>query len=130
MAAKFGGQTLNANDKDLRKRIADATEGRGADAVLEAVGSSSAIKLAFDLTRPGGVVSSVGVCNDPSFPFAPVEVYNKNLTYKSGRCPARHMIEELLPVVQAGRMNLSEGVKAYDLFANKKDGCLKVVLQP
>jgi threonine dehydrogenase-like Zn-dependent dehydrogenase len=139
-AAKFGAQPLNANDKDLRKRIADVTDGRGADAAIEAVGSTSAIKLAFDLVRPGAVVSSVGVCNDPSFPFAPVEAYNKNLTYKSGRCPARNMIDELLPLVQSRkydvtdvfthRMNLSDGAKAYDLFANKKDGCLKVVLQP
>jgi 2-desacetyl-2-hydroxyethyl bacteriochlorophyllide A dehydrogenase len=138
MAENFGASALNASDPDLKKKILDATDGRGADAVLEAVGSASAVQLAFDLVRPGGIVASVGVCNDPDFPFSPVEAYNKNLTYKSGRCPARHMMNELIPVVQSGKypldqvfthhMTLKEGVGAYDKFANKKDGCLKVVL--
>jgi threonine dehydrogenase-like Zn-dependent dehydrogenase len=140
MANQFGAIPLHANHGDQRQIIADATEGRGADASLEAVGSASAVQLAFDLVRPGGIVSSVGVCNDPIFPFAPVDAYNKNLTYKSGRCPARSMIDELLPIVISKKypvekifthqMKLSDGVKAYDVFANKKENCLKVVLQP
>jgi threonine dehydrogenase-like Zn-dependent dehydrogenase len=140
MARNFGAVPLSASDPDLKKKVLEATEGRGADAVLEAVGSAAAIQRAFDLVRPGGIVSSVGVCNDPSFPFTPVAAYNKNLTFKSGRCPARHMINELVPVVQSRRypltnvfthhMSLKEGVGAYDIFANKKDNCMKVVLSP
>ena len=37
-----------------------ATGGRGADAVLEVVGSPSALRSAYDLVRPGGTISSVG----------------------------------------------------------------------
>jgi threonine dehydrogenase-like Zn-dependent dehydrogenase len=37
-----------------------ATGGRGADCVLEVVGSPLALRAAFDLVRPGGTVSSVG----------------------------------------------------------------------
>ena len=37
-----------------------ATGGRGADCVLEVVGSPAALRLAFDLVRPGGTLSSVG----------------------------------------------------------------------
>jgi threonine dehydrogenase-like Zn-dependent dehydrogenase len=140
MAKQFGAIPLDGRDPDLMNKLAEATEGRGADAVLEAVGSSSSVQLAFDLVRPGGIVSSVGVCNDPTFPFTPVQAYNKNLTYKSGRCPARHMMDELVPVVQSKkfrvgeifthRMKLSEGVLAYEMFAARRQGCLKVVLQP
>jgi threonine dehydrogenase-like Zn-dependent dehydrogenase len=140
MAAQFGAIPLRANDPELAQKIKEATGGRGADAAVEAVGSGNAIQLAFNLVRPGGIVSSVGVCNDPAFPFTPVDVYNKNLTYKSGRCPARQMIDELLPVVIAKKypvtnifthhMMLSEGVSAYDIFANKKESCLKVMLHP
>jgi hypothetical protein len=36
------------------------------------------------LWRPG-TLSSVGVHTDASFPFSPVDGYNKNLTYRSGR---------------------------------------------
>jgi threonine dehydrogenase-like Zn-dependent dehydrogenase len=140
MAESFGAMSLNANAADLQQRILEATQGRGVDAVLEAVGSSRAITLAYALVRPGGIISSVGVCNDKALPFSPVEAYNKNLTYKTGRCPARHMMNELVPLVQSKKyavagifthqMKLDQGVNAYDIFANKKDNCLKVVLTP
>ena len=140
MAERFGATSIAASDPNLKALLLEATDGRGADAVLEAVGSSSAIDLAYQLVRPGGIISSVGVCNDNSLPFSPVQAYNKNLTYKTGRCPARHMMEELTPVVQSKKypiesifthhVNLSAGVVAYDIFANKKDNCLKIVLQP
>ena len=140
IAKTFGAEPLFASDPDLKDKVLDATDGRGADSVLEAVGSAAAIQIAFDLVRPGGIVSTVGVCNDPSFPFTPVQAYNKNLTFKAGRCPARHMMDELVPVVQSKkypisslfthRMSLKEGVAGYDIFANKKDGCLKVALEP
>lgn len=140
MAKEFGAIPLNAHDPDLQETILAATDGRGVDCVLEAVGSSAAIGLSYRIIRPGGIISSVGVCNDAALPFSPVQAYNKNLTYKTGRCPARSMMEELIPLVQSRKydvsrifthsMKLDEGVKAYDVFANKKDHCLKIVLEP
>jgi threonine dehydrogenase-like Zn-dependent dehydrogenase len=140
MAQQFGANPLNRKDEFLREKIKDATEGRGADAALEAVGSGAAVRLAVELVRPGGTVSSVGVCTDAHMAFSPVEAYNKNLTYKIGRCPARHMMQQLIPMVQQKKyditavfshtMDLADGVQAYDLFANKKDRCLKVLLRP
>lgn len=47
--------------EDIKRAVAEATEGRGADAVLEVVGHQSALELAIDLVRPYGAVSSVGV---------------------------------------------------------------------
>jgi threonine dehydrogenase-like Zn-dependent dehydrogenase len=106
---------------------------------MEAVGSGATNKLAYDLVRPGGIISAVGVCTDNHLPFSPVQAYNKNLTYKIGRCPARYYMDKLVPLVRQKRfdftsvftyrMKLSEGVQAYDIFANKKDGCLKVLLE-
>jgi threonine dehydrogenase-like Zn-dependent dehydrogenase len=140
MAAQFGATTIDAGSVSAMEVIRNATEGRGADAVMEAVGSHSAVRLAVDLVRPGGTVSSVGVCTDNHMAFSPVEAYNKNLTYRIGRCPARHMMEKLTPMVQNKKYNieavfshsipLSEGVKGYDMFANRKDNCLKILLTP
>jgi len=140
MAGRFGATPINRLNSDFKQVILEATEGRGPDAILEAVGSHGAVRLAFDLVRPGGVVSSVGVCTDAHLAFSPVEAYNKNLTYKIGRCPARHMMERLIPLVQKKKyditsvfshsLGLSEGVHGYDIFANKKDHCLKVLLRP
>jgi threonine dehydrogenase-like Zn-dependent dehydrogenase len=140
MAKKFGAITIDASKEDAIEKIREVTDGRGADAVMEAVGSSGAGKLAYDLLRPGGVISVVGVCNDQHLSFSPVEAYNKNITYRVGRCPARAMMDELTPFVQnknsdltsiiTHRMKLKDGVHGYDIFANKKDHCLKVVLEP
>ncbi len=79
------------------------TEGRGADAVLEVVGSPAATRTAVDLVRPGGVVASVGVHTEEHLAFAPAEAYDRNLTYRTGRCPARHYMERLLPLLAEGR---------------------------
>jgi threonine dehydrogenase-like Zn-dependent dehydrogenase len=82
----------------------------------------------------------VGVCNDQSLPFSPVQAYNKNLTFITGRCPARAMMPEILKLIQqkkfsftdiiTHRIALKEGADGYRLFAAKKEDCLKVILTP
>lgn len=47
----------------LKQRILDVTEGRGADVVMEVVGLSPALRMGFDILRPWGTISSVGVHN-------------------------------------------------------------------
>jgi threonine dehydrogenase-like Zn-dependent dehydrogenase len=138
MARKFGAIAINANQNPI-ETIKAITDGRGADGVMEAVGNSATNKLAYDLVRPGGIISAVGVCTDKHLAFSPTQAYDKNLTYKVGRCPARFMMSELVPLVQekkydvtsiiSHRLPLSEGVAGYNIFANKKDNCLKVVLE-
>ena len=138
-AVSFGAVAVHAQQLAPVEVVRSYTNGYGADAVMEAVGSLSAGRLAYELVRPGGTISSVGVCTDAHLPFSPEEAYNKNITYKAGRCPARFYMDKLVPVVRekkfdftsifTHRMKLSEGVRAYDLFANRKDGCLKVVLE-
>lgn len=139
MAEKFGAIPINMKKQDPVEVLRAKTDGRGVDAAMEAVGNSSAAKLAYEILRPGGIISTVGVCSDQHLSFSPVEAYNKNLTYKVGRCPARYFMDRLVPMVQAKkydissilthRMKLSEGATGYDIFANKKDNCLKVILE-
>jgi threonine dehydrogenase-like Zn-dependent dehydrogenase len=140
LARGFGAATVDHEEGSAVDVVREATEGRGADAVLEAVGSPAATRLAVDLVRPGGVVASVGVHTEERFAFSPVEAYDKNLTYRGGRCPARHYMEKLLPLVRQGRYPLSSvishrfalegGPEGYSLFDAKRDGCTKVVLRP
>ncbi len=139
MAQKLGGIPL-ALDQNPWAKIQEITKGIGADGVLEAVGSKRAGQLAFELVRPGGIISTVGVHTSPNFAFSPAQAYDKNLTYRIGRCPARHYMERLMPkmqelpfdpsVIVSHEMSLSKGVEAYDLFDAKQDGVLKVVLRP
>ena len=82
----------------------------------------------------------MGVHTDPLFSFSPVEAYDKNLSYRVGRCPARRYMDQLLPFLASGkydfgpllshRLPLSEGAHAYRIFADKSEGCTKVVLTP
>ena len=65
LAASLGAEPLNfATDKaGMVRAVQEATDGRGADAVIEVVGLSPALRTAFELIRPFGVISSIGVHN-------------------------------------------------------------------
>ncbi|KAG5926077.1 hypothetical protein E4U53_003167 [Claviceps sorghi] len=65
VARRLGAEPLNfKQDADeMRKRVMEATHGRGADIVVEVVGLSPALRTAFELVRPFGVISSIGVHN-------------------------------------------------------------------
>jgi len=137
LAKRFGAEPLELAGDPVAV-VHEATEGRGADAVLEVVGSPEATRLAVDLVRPGGSIAAAGVHTEKQFAFSPVEAYDKNLTYRAGRCPARHYMERVLPIVEAARYDLAavishrlplaEGARGYDIFAHKLDGCTKVIL--
>ncbi|KAI4154454.1 MAG: hypothetical protein LQ340_001675 [Diploschistes diacapsis] len=65
LAKSLGAEPWNfqENRKGLDERIKELTDGRGADGVIEVVGLSPAIKMGFELLRPWGVISSVGLHN-------------------------------------------------------------------
>lgn len=136
-AGAFGATSLNLSKEPIVDILKNKTAGRGADAVLEVVGSADALRLAMDLVRPGGTISSAGVHNEKQFSFSPGEAYDKNLVYKIGRCPAYHYAEKLIrgqviqqyPVEEiiTHRYALSDGAVAYDVFDKKLDHCLKPV---
>lgn len=139
LAANFGAVPLNASLINVKEAIINSTQGRGADAVMEVVGNPATLKLAIDLIRPGGTISSVGVHTAQHFPFSPGEAYDKNIIYKSGRCPAHYYAEKLLHEgvpqqyaiedIITHQFSLQEGAKAYEVFDKKLDNCIKAVLQ-
>jgi threonine dehydrogenase-like Zn-dependent dehydrogenase len=140
LAAALGATPIDLSKSDPVEVIGKATDGRGADAVLEAVGTEEAARLAFDLVRPGGIISTVGVHSKQSCSFSLGEGYDKNVTLRIGRCPARHYMERLIPLVQSKtyditsiishRMPLSKGAHAYRIFDEKADRASKILLEP
>lgn len=139
-AASFGAIPVNIDKEDAVKRINSETGGRGVDGVIEAVGSSSPLKLAFDLVRPGGILGSVGVQAFDQLPFSPPDLYDKNVTLKFGRCSARHYIDKVLPLIDqmpcdvldvvTHHFPLSEAKEAYRIFDEEKEKAIKVLLKP
>lgn len=63
----------SSSDADeIESTVKGATAGRGADIVVELVGLQPALRLAFDLVRPGGVLVSLGVHHE-DYPWTPAE---------------------------------------------------------
>lgn len=137
-AEALGAIGLDSNDGAVQD-ILSKTDGRGVDAVMELVGIPAAQELAFKLVRPGGTMSVIGCHCTPNFAFSPVDAYDKNLTYRTGRCPARHymnlltdkVVDQLFSIDEfvTHRFSTSDCVQAYDVFSNRKDGCLKAVFE-
>ena len=125
---------------DELERVLEETEGRGVDSVLEMVGAPQATRMAVDLVRAGGAIGAAGVHSEATFAFSPGEAYDKNLTYRAGRCPARAYLDEALelaagvaPVLSAivtDRVGLEDAIEAYRRFDRREDGCVKVLLLP
>ncbi|KAL2819346.1 chaperonin 10-like protein [Aspergillus cavernicola] len=127
LARSLGAESWNfqTDREELGKRVLELTEERGADAVIEVVGLSPALKMGFELVRPWGVISSVGVHNG-EIPWNGSEAYGKNLTLQMGRCPVRSVSAAALEVLKRNQhllgfmtehiMPLSQAVEAYDLF--------------
>ncbi|CAN5178869.1 alcohol dehydrogenase family protein [soil metagenome] len=113
------------------------------DVTIDAAGPADAQRLAAQLVRPGGVVSVIAVQTAERFAIDPVTAYDKNLTITAGRAPVRSLLEELLPMVLAGRLvvpeaevvthsglPLTEGPAMYRRFADHEEGLVKVVFTP
>jgi len=93
--------------------------------VIEVVGLSPALKTAYDLVRPFGIISSIGVHNG-EIPWSGAQGYDKNLRVQMGRCPVRSVFPEALKLFEQKQehssfmfekiMPLSEAVEAYDIF--------------
>ena len=139
MVSRLGAIPLRLNDDPVLNVMA-RTAGIGADAVMEAVGNPGAQDLAMKLVRPGGIISSVGVHTSDQFSFSPVDAYNMNITYKSGRCPARFYMDILIPklenwpfnldMIYTHELQLRDGKRAYEIFDKKLENSLKVLLLP
>ena len=143
-AAALGATALDVGSPPrpavLQQAVAELTEGRGADAAVEAAGSAAALDLAQLLVRPGGVVSIAGYHTDAVYPLPIHAAYLKNLTLRIGRCSAREVMERLLPRVLAERppltaivshvLPLADGPRGYELFRRRQESAIKVLLKP
>lgn len=130
------GATAVPPGPEVARAVAALGAVHGADSVLEFVGLPAAQRLAWEVLRPGGVMAVIG-CHSAEFAFTPAEAYDKNLTYRTGRCPARHYMTrrsegDLLDAsritsVITHRFAPADCARAYDVFGHQRDGCLKAV---
>ncbi len=99
-----------------------------------------AVRQAIMCCRKGGTVSIPGVYGGFSDKFPLGALMNKGLTIKTGQTHVHKYVPKLLDLIRAGRIDpsfvvthrlpLSQASEAYAMFREKRDGCVKVVLDP
>jgi L-iditol 2-dehydrogenase len=136
--------TVDASKDDVVNSIRAQTEGRGADAVILAVGSNALVRPAMDAARPGGrvllfaqtqrgevVVDPAAICVDEKALLgsysASVDLQDEAVRFVMGREMNREMdLERLI----SHRFPLEEAPRALELAAHPQPASMKVVIQP
>jgi threonine dehydrogenase-like Zn-dependent dehydrogenase len=134
--------TLNFRNCDVVDEVMKLTGGRGADSAIEALGTQSTWSQALKVLKPGGTLSSLGVYSeDLSIPMANFAAGLGDHTIRTALCPGgKERMRRLMNVIAAERLDLGvlvthqyrldNIVAAYDLFANQRDGVLKIAVKP
>jgi alcohol dehydrogenase len=143
MAKRMGADVvLNPKEGDAAGAIKELTGGRGVDVAIEALGTQETFENALKVLRPGGTLSSLGVYAGKL--SVPVEAFAAGLgDYKivTTLCPGgKERMRRLIELVRHGRVDLrpllthafplDKITEAYELFANRRDGVLKVAIRP
>ena len=99
-----------------------------------------ALREAIMACRNGGTVSVIGVYGGFIDKFPMGSVMNRSLTIKTGQAHVQRYMRPLLERIQNGEidpsfvithcMRLEDAPYGYEIFLNKQDDCLKVVLKP
>jgi alcohol dehydrogenase len=139
-AEQLGAEPIYATDGNTVAKVHDATGGRGAEAVIEAVGADQTINDAILCAAPGATVSVVGVNLNLAFPFPVPVALMKRLTFRVTLAAIPTTWPVLFPLVASGklkpeevfthRLGLSDAAEAYRIFDAREDGVLKVLLDP
>lgn len=118
------------------------TDGRGVDVAIEALGMQATFASSLKVLRPGGTLSSLGVySSDLTIPLGAFAAGLGDHKIVTTLCPGgKERMRRLMDVVASGRMDLRSMVTyrfpldqiedAYELFANQRNGVLKVAITP
>jgi len=100
LAKKYGADiTINSAVEDPVKAILENTNGRGADIVIEAVGSPETFKQAIDAVRPGGTILSFGVLTEQLNELNLFPLYFKELQILGSRASTSDDYEPCIRLV-------------------------------
>ncbi|BDT59586.1 alcohol dehydrogenase [Massilia varians] len=143
MAKRLGADhVIDYRTTDPVQAILALTDGQGADVTIEALGTQQTFESCLRALKPGGTLSSLGVYSGKL--GLPVDAFAAGLgDHKliTTLCPGgKHRMQRLMNIVASGRVDLRPLVthrfpldrieEAYELFANQRDGVLKVAIVP
>jgi threonine dehydrogenase-like Zn-dependent dehydrogenase len=139
LAEKAGATAINVKERNPETAVEKLTEGRGADVVIEAVGSVAAFDTAVHVVRRGGTVSVVGMYVSESVQIHLGVYWSRAVTLKfAGICPIHAWWDQAMQAVADGRIDpmpiishtipLERAAEGYELFESRR--ATKVVLKP
>ena len=139
LAERVGAVPIDVGARNPQMAVCERTEGRGADVVIECVGSVAAFETAVEVARRGGTVAVVGMYVTETVEV-PLGIYwARMLTLRfGGICPIHAWWERALEAVRTGMIDplpivshtlpLAEASEGYRLFESHE--ATKVVLKP
>ncbi|MFB1630138.1 NAD(P)-dependent alcohol dehydrogenase [Pseudomonas sp. AP-1] len=143
VARKMGASyVVDFKQGNVVKQILALTDGRGVDVAIEALGTQHTFEWALRVLRPGGTLSSLGVYSaDLRIPLDAFAAGLGDYRIVSTLCPGgKERMRRLIEVVASDRIDVSTLVThrfrlddieaAYELFANQRDGVMKVAITP
>jgi threonine dehydrogenase-like Zn-dependent dehydrogenase len=143
IARRMGADAvIDFRSEDPVEAILRLTGGRGVDVAIEALGIQSTFEACLRVLRPGGTLSSLGVYSgDLTIPLGAFAAGLGDHRIVTTLCPGgKERMRRLMNVVASGRIDLAPMVthrfplerivEAYELFANQRDGVLKVAITP
>jgi 2-desacetyl-2-hydroxyethyl bacteriochlorophyllide A dehydrogenase len=137
VARALGATPIHLTEERPRDVVRSATEGRGVDAAIDAVGHPDALDLAIRLTRNAGTVVATGVYAEPCQVHMGL-VWIKALTLRTGQANVIGHVDRVLGMLAAGtldpsplvthHMSLDDAPEAYEIYDRRE--ALKIVLTP
>jgi threonine dehydrogenase-like Zn-dependent dehydrogenase len=104
LAREFGATDVVAErGSDGEDAVRELTEGVGADAVLECVGTGEAMQTAITVARPGATVGYVGVPHGVELPIG--DMFSRNVGVAGGVAPVRQYLPRLRDDVLSGAIS-------------------------
>ncbi len=120
-----------------------ATEGRGADAVIVAVGGNALIRTAMDAARPGGKVMLFAQTQHGEATFDPAAVCVDEKTLLGSYSSSFPILDEVTSLVFGGyrngfdltqlishRFSLEQAVEAIEIASHPQPGSMKIMIEP
>jgi L-iditol 2-dehydrogenase len=144
IAAKFGlKDPIHAGSENVVERVLAETEGRGADAVILAVGGNALIKTAMDAVRPGGKVMLFAQTQHGEATFDPGAVCMDEKTLMGSYSSSFEILDEVTDLVFGGyqdgfdmtqlishRFPLEQAAEAIEIASHPKGDSMKIMIEP
>jgi L-iditol 2-dehydrogenase len=144
IAARYGLRNpIHAGTEHVVQRVLEETDGRGADAVILAVGGNALIKTAMDATRCGGKVLLFAQTQRSEATFDPGVVCMDEKTLMGSYSSSFDLLDEVTDLVFGGyrdgfdltqlishRYSLEQAVEAIDVASHPKADSMKITIEP